>query len=120
MSNDDQKVENSEVVRGRPGRRSVEERRSAVMELLAGKASVDQLARRYGVKPETIEGWREEAVGAIDEALRRGTGKGARELELERENRLLKDALTRQTMKSELLERALEGRPPTVPGRSRR
>ena len=85
MSNDDQKDEN--VVRGRPGRRSVEDRRSAVMELLSGKASVDLLARRYGVKPETIEGWREEAVGAIDEALRRGTGKGAREHELERENR---------------------------------
>jgi len=118
MSNDDQKDEN--VVRGRPGRRSVEERRSAVMELLSGKASVDQLARRYGVKPETIEGWRGEAVGAIDEALRRGSGKGARELELERENSLLKDALTRQTMKSELLERALEGRTPTLPGRSRR
>ncbi len=76
----------------------MEERRSAVMELLSGKASVDQLCRRYGVKPETIEGWREEAVGAIDEALRRGTAKGARELELERENRLLKDALTRQRM----------------------
>ena len=84
MSNDDPKDEN--VVRGRPGRRSVEDRRSAVMELLSGKASVDQLARRYGVKPETIEGWREEAVGAIDEALRRGTGKGDRELDVEREN----------------------------------
>ena len=118
MSNDDPKDEN--VVRGRPERRSVEDRRSAVMELLSGKASVDPLARRYGVKPETIEGGREEAVGAIDEALRRGTEKGARELELERENRLLKDALTRQTMKSELIERTLEGRPPTVPGRSRR
>ena len=118
MSNDDQKHEN--VVRVRPGRRSVEERRSAVMELLSGKASVDQLARRYGAQPETIEGWRAEAVGAIDEALCRGTGKGARELELDRENSLLKDALTRQTMKSELLERALEGRTPTLPGRSRR
>jgi transposase-like protein len=74
----------------------VEDRRSAVMELLSGKASVDPLARRYGVKPETIEGWREEAVGAIDEAL------------------------TRQTMKSELLERAPEGRTPSLPGRSRR
>ncbi len=120
MSNDDQKDESSEVVRGRSGRFSVEERRSAVMELPSGKASVDQLSRHYGVKPETIEGWRVAAVGAIDEALRRGAGKGSRELELERENRILKDTLTRQTMKSELLERALEGRLPTVPGRSRR
>jgi ABC-type transport system involved in cytochrome bd biosynthesis fused ATPase/permease subunit len=37
MSNDHQRDENSEVVRGRPGRRSVEERRSAVMELLAAR-----------------------------------------------------------------------------------
>ncbi len=41
MSNEEQKDENSEVVRGRLGRRSVEDRRSAVMELLAGKVSVD-------------------------------------------------------------------------------
>ena len=36
-------------VRGRPGRRSVEERRDAVLALLAGKASVDVLAKKYGV-----------------------------------------------------------------------
>jgi hypothetical protein len=32
--------------RGRPGRRSVEDRQRAVLELMAGKATVDQLARR--------------------------------------------------------------------------
>lgn len=117
--NDDKRDE-SDAVRGRPGRRSVEDRQNAVLELLAGKASVDQLARKYGVKAETIQGWRDESVSAIEASLRRGTSKSSREMELERENKLLKDALTRQTMKSELLERALEGRPPTLPGRLRR
>jgi transposase-like protein len=118
MIND--KRDDGDVVRGRPGRRSVEDRQNAVLELLAGKASVDQLARRYGVKAETIEGWRDESVAAIEASLRRGSSKSPREMELERENKLLRDALTRQTMKAELLERALEDRPPTLPGRSRR
>lgn len=116
----DEVRDEGDVVRGRPGRRSVEDRQNAVLELLAGKASVDQLARRFGVKAETIQGWRDEAMAAIEGALRRGTAKNPREAELERENKLLKDALARQTMKSELLERALEDRPPTLPGRSRR
>jgi transposase-like protein len=118
MSNEQQ--DDGDVVRGRPGRRSVEDRQSAVLELLAGKATVDQLARRYGVKPETIEGWRQEALVAIESAFRRGTGKSPREAELERENKLVKDALTRQIMKTELIERALEMRPPTLPGKFRR
>lgn len=118
MIND--KRDDGDVVRGRPGRRSVEDRQNAVLELLAGKASVDQLARRYGVKAETIQGWRDESVAAIEASLRRGSSKSPRETELERENKLLRDALTRQTMKAELLERALEDRPPTLPGRSRR
>jgi transposase-like protein len=116
----DEKRDDGDVVRGRPGRRSVEDRRQAVLELLAGKATVDQLARRYGVKSETVEGWREAALAGLEEALRRGSGKNGRERELERENEVLRNALTRQTMKSELLERALEDRPPSRPGRSRR
>jgi hypothetical protein len=35
---------------GRPGRRSVEDRTQAVLELLAGKATVDQLARRQPLR----------------------------------------------------------------------
>ena len=54
--------------RGRPGRRSVEERKTAVLELISGKATVDQLARRFGVRPETIEGWRTDALAGIEEA----------------------------------------------------
>jgi hypothetical protein len=44
------------AVRGRPGRPAVEDRTEAVLALLAGKASVDQLAMRDGVRKETIEG----------------------------------------------------------------
>jgi hypothetical protein len=42
----------SGVRRGRPGRRSVDEGKEAVVELLPGKASVDQEAFRFGVHPQ--------------------------------------------------------------------
>jgi hypothetical protein len=37
-----------DAVCGSPGRRSVAERTEAVLELLSGKATVDQLTRRFG------------------------------------------------------------------------
>jgi hypothetical protein len=64
------------VVRGRPGRRTVEERQQAVLDLLAGKASVDQVARRLGELATTVEGW-QDALAGVAEALRRGTASGA-------------------------------------------
>ena len=109
--------------RGRPGRRSAEDRREAVLELLAGKATLDQIARRFGVHPDTVEGWRADALAGIEQALRRGGAKTPQELELERENRDLKHALTETVMEATLLKRALDqerkGRP-TLPTRSRR
>lgn len=36
-----------------------------------------QLARRFSVQPETIEGWRTEALEGMREAMRRGTGVGS-------------------------------------------
>jgi transposase-like protein len=110
-----------EVVRGRPGRRSAADREEAVLELMAGKASVDQLARRFGVLPETIEGWRTEALNGMREAMRRGTGRSERETELERENRLLRETVTESAISQALLKRALEEERksrPTVPARS--
>jgi len=109
--------------RGRPGRRSAEERRRAVLELLAGKATLDQLASRFGVNPETVESWRVDALAGIEQALRRGTAKTPYELELERENKDLKHALTENAIDRALLKRALDqerkGRP-SPPTRSRR
>src|SRR5689334_6611589 len=68
--------------RGRPGRRSAEDRREAVLQLLSGKATVDQLARRFGVLPSTIEHWRSDALEAIDRSMRQGSGRSPEELQL--------------------------------------
>ena len=103
--------------RGRPGRRSAEERAEAVLQLLAGKASVDQLARRFGVYGETIERWRETALEGVAAALRRGSGKSAEVLALEKRCKQLERAFTDVAIKKELLERFLAERP-TRPGRS--
>ena len=111
------------ILRARPGRRTVEERQKAVLDLFAGKATVDQVARRLGVMPETVEGWRQDALDGMQEALRRGTGKTAAELELERKNRDLETFVTKLSIQKCLLEQALEierdGRP-TGPARSKR
>ena len=110
--------EEAESVRARPGRRTAEERKEAVLALLAGKATVDELARRYGVYPATVEGWREEAVKAVEATFRKNT-KSTRETELEKENRTLRDALTESSIQVALLKRANESRP-SLPARSRK
>ena len=97
--------------RGRPGRRSVEDRASAVLELLSGKASIDQLARRFGVHPATVEKWRQDALDGMAVTLRQGTGKSGRELELEKRVKDLERAFTDVAIKKELLERFLAERP---------
>ena len=97
--------------RGRPGRRSVEDRVEAVLELLSGKGSVEQIARRFGVQAETVERWREVALEGLATSLRQGSGKSGRELQLEGELRDLEQAFTRVAMQKELLERALNERP---------
>jgi transposase-like protein len=83
----------------------------AVLELLAGKASVDQIARRHGVQAETVERWREVALEGLATSMRQGSGKSGRELALERELRDLEQVFTRVAMQKELLERALNERP---------
>lgn len=122
-SHTDEREADDADVRARPGRRTVEERQKAVLDLLAGKASADQVARRLGVLPATVEGWREDALAGIAESLRRGTGRTARELELERDLRVVRDALTEQSITAALYKQALDierkGRP-TVPARPRR
>jgi transposase-like protein len=108
--------------RGRPGRRSAEERKGAVLELLSGKASVDQVATRFGVLPETVERWRSEALEAVEAAMRRGA-KSPEERQLERENRELRQTLADVSIREALLRRALEEERknrPTRPARSRR
>ena len=83
------------VRRGRPGRRTVEERTTAVLELLGGKATIDQLASRFGVQPSTIEAWRQEALIAIERSMRQGSSKPPELLELERRYADLEKSFTR-------------------------
>lgn len=116
-------IPTQEDVRARPGRRTVEERQQAVLELFAGKATVDQLARRLGVHASTVEGWRQDALAGVEQALRRGTGKTATELELERKTRDLEKVVTTLSIQKCLLENALEterAKRPTKPARSKR
>jgi transposase-like protein len=113
------RVESPDVQRGRPGRRTTEERTDAVLQLLSGKATVDQLARRFGVQASTVERWREQALEGIAESMRQGSGKSARELQLERDLSSLEKAFTNLAIKHELVERALRDRP-SQPGRWRK
>ena len=113
----------ADEVRARPGRRTVEERQQAVLEIFAGKATVDQIARRLGVHASTVEAWRQDALGGIEQAMRRGTAKTDAELALERENRDLEKVVTKLSIQKCLLENALEterAARPTDPARSRR
>jgi len=102
--------------RRRPGRRSVEDRVEAVLEILSGKASVDQIATRFGVRPETVDGWRQAALESVGNAMRQGSGKTPREIELEKKLRQVEKAFTDVAIRKELLENALKIRP-FLPGR---
>jgi transposase-like protein len=110
--------EASPAPRGRPGRRSAEEKTQAVLELLSGKTTVDSLARRFGVREQTVEQWRQEAVASIGAAMRQGDGKSASERALEKELHGLKKAFTDLAIRHELVKQALEARPPSQPRRS--
>ena len=112
------------VVRGRPGRRTVAEKRDAVMRLLSGRATADQLARQYGVLPETVLGWRDAALAGIESALASGDNRSERERALELEVRTLKETLGQATVDRALAIRAVEEwkqqSRPSRPTRSRR
>lgn len=88
-----------------------------MLELLSGKATVEQISRRLGVQPETVIRWRDAAVAGMAESLKQADGKTKRERELERELEQLQHAFTRLAIKHEILDRELSKRP-TPPGRS--
>jgi len=107
------------ALRGRPGRRTAAERTEAVLALLSGKASVDQIAMRFGVQASTVERWREQALDGIEAALRTGNVKSLQEQQLEKKLTTLEKAFTNLAIKHELVERALAERP-SRPGRWQR
>jgi transposase-like protein len=106
-----EEVNPAEIRRGRPGRRSGHERADAVLQLLSGKASIDQIALRFGVQAQTVERWRELAMAGIEQSLRTGESGSPRERELARQLATLEKAFTHLAMKHELVERALRERP---------
>lgn len=112
------------VTRGRPGRRTAVERQEAVLALLSGRSSVDQVARQYGVLPETVLGWRDTALEGISAALVQGDGRTERERALEKELRELKEAFGRVSIERALAIKAVEEwkeqTRPSRPARSRR
>jgi transposase-like protein len=113
-----------EVTRGRPGRRSASERREAVMALLSGKATADALAKQYGVHVDTVLGWRDAAVAAIDQAMVVGGGPSPREKELEQQNVELRSALAQAMVERTIAMKGVEewkrASRPSRPARSRR
>lgn len=111
---DTTKAERGEVLagegasRGRPGRRTGAERRDAVLSILSGKSSVDQVARQYGVLPTTVASWRDDALLGIEEALRSGSGPSPRERELEREVAQLKEVVGTLSVERALAKQAID------------
>jgi transposase-like protein len=105
------------VRRGRPGRRSTEDRTQAVLELLSGKASVDQIAFRFGVQPSTVQRWREVALEAVEASLGQVSAKTSQELELEKKFRGLERAFTDLAIRHERVQKALAMRRPSRPGK---
>jgi len=105
-------VQAAEVgARHRPGRRSAEDRTEAVLELLSGKATIDQVAARFGVHASTVEKWRDDALSGIAAAMRQGSGKSPEQLALEKELETVKDAFRDLAIRHELVQRALKTRP---------
>lgn len=94
------------------------------MALLAGKASVDQVAKQYGVLPSTVEGWRDAAVAAVEQAMVVGGGPSAKERELEREVSQLRSALAQATLERAIAMQGVDewkrASRPSRPARSRR
>lgn len=84
--------------------------------LLSGKTSIDEIARRFGLRAATVEGWRQQALEGIEALLRQGTGPAAREVAFERELASLEKIFTHLAMKHELVNRALKDRRLHGPG----
>jgi DNA replication protein DnaC len=58
------------------------------------------------VHASTVEGWRQDALGGVAQALRRGSGKTTAELELERKTRDLEKVVTTLSIQKCLLEKS--------------
>lgn len=95
------------VSRGRPGRRSLADRRQAILDILKGKATVEQVSKRLGVSAETVEKWQEHALAGVDAALT-VDGPSPRERALDRRVRELEEQLADVSVKYALAQRGVE------------
>ncbi len=87
----------------------------AVMRLIRGE-SLDAVSRDLGVEIYRLDEWRQQALAGIEGAFRPGK-KDASEVQLEKAQKLLGEAM----MENELLrEKCRRGKIPLPPGRSRR
>ncbi len=62
----------------------MDERTRAIVEFPSGKATVEQMAFRFGVHPRTVEKWREVALEGIEQKQPLGKKSGVRGLGLQR------------------------------------
>jgi transposase len=82
-----------------------------VLEILSGRVSIHEVGQHFGVREETVDGWLEDARAGILVCMRQGSGKTAREMELEKELKNLKSAFTKMAIQNELIKNAMEQRP---------
>jgi transposase-like protein len=95
---------------------------NAVLELMVGKATVDQIARRLGVHTSAVSGWRDEAVAGEAEPLRRGSAR-LRASSSSTRRPTARAGVTKLSIQNCLLERALDlerAGYPTGPARTTR
>jgi hypothetical protein len=94
------------------------------MALLSGKATADNLAKQYGVHVDTILGWRDASVAAIDQAMVVGGSPSPREKQLAQENVELRSALAQAMVERTIAMKGVEewkrASRPSRPARSRR
>ncbi len=78
-----------------------------MLDILKGKASVEQVARRLGVTTDTVERWQETAVAGVEAALTLD-GPSPRERALDRRVKELEEQLADVSVKYALAQRGVE------------
>lgn len=76
-----------------------------MLQLFASRATADQLARRYGALPATIEDWRDETFAAVDTAFKTGSHRNE-DAVLSLENWDLKAAVRELSVQNARLQQA--------------
>ncbi len=70
------------------------DKRDALLQLLRSKVDVDEIAHELGVDVAAAQGWRSDALAGIEQAVERGTGKTAAQLDLQPNHRRIQMLVT--------------------------